>query len=181
MFLTALRPALHAWLASPALAPPGIPRAIEAFNGAGGAAANFLLVVTTSVLNPVSLLFIFLILRALLWRQWAAVSLFLLIAAVLPPLQGGDAWFEILYGAGLWAVTLVVLLRVGLLAAMAMELWRQVIIFVPMTFRLSAWYADRGWLALLLLAALLGWAYRIAVAGHPPFPGTRLAPQNQQS
>ena len=59
--------------------------------------------------------------------------------------------------------------RFGLLAMLAFFTVTGLLWAMPMTFDLSAWYADSTWITVLAIAALTGWGFRVAVAGRPMF------------
>jgi hypothetical protein len=118
---------------------------------------------------PVMLTFLFLLLRVLLRRQWAAcvafASLFAGLSALgspMTPLIGGFA------GLGFGLIVLFIIIRLGLLAFMVTIMFSNWDSFV-LTTDFSAWYAGRSLLAVLVFAALAIYAFWISLAGRPLF------------
>ena len=129
--------------------------------------------------NGVSLLFVFVLLlfRVLLRRQWLAAAVFILIFAGFGATSGGGhpvigALFEAAVGglfvAGmLWFGVLQIVLT-GFVGSMLYE-------FV-LTTDLSAWYAGGTIAAVVIVLALTAFAFHTAVAGRPLFKAGFLEP-----
>ena len=66
-------------------------------------------------------------------------------------------------------ILLTVLFRVGILALAATYFGLNPLIVVPMTFRLSSWYATHMLVGLGAFAAVAGWSFYISLAGRPVF------------
>ena len=64
-------------------------------------------------------------------------------------------------------VFVLLIVRVGLLAAVAAFYVTGLFIFFPVTLNLRAWYAGAGVTALLVLAALALFGFTTALAGRP--------------
>jgi len=115
---------------------------------------------------PILTLLLLLLLRTILRRQWAAVSVLILLwgTAELASVNSVISGSIVVIGLGL---SLFVLLRHGLLASMAMALfeWR----FGVWTTDLSSWYAGQMMILPLLLAAIAVYAFYISLAGRPLF------------
>jgi len=69
-------------------------------------------------------------------------------------------------GAALFCLSI---LRFGLLAALATVAVVRLPTFFPIATELSAWYAQRFVLDLVLIVAIASWAARVSMAGQPLF------------
>ena len=69
-----------------------------------------------------------------------------------------------------WAISSVLpLFRYGLVAALTSGFVMRLLIAIPATFDLTAWYAKLMLIGLFFLVALLGFAFHTATAGRPVF------------
>ena len=129
-------------------------------------AVTFLLVeALVSVLVSV---FVLLLIRITLRRTWIAVLVYLLVAIPFTPSED-PAWGEVL----LFMIPgpllgMVLLLRVGLLAHLAM-MTTYLLIRVPITLDPAAWYFGHSLVALLVLAALATYGFLVSLGGRPAF------------
>ncbi len=162
-FLLALVPE---WLGSPASRPTPVP--MSSLEGIRQAAASYFNVLLNAPVLPVLILFLVLLLRIVLRRQWAAVGAFVLIFTLIGTL-GGDN--PLLGALGLLLVSslfIFVLIRFGLLAFLFLTVfqsWGAIIV----TSDLSTWYAGRSVVFLLAFAALAAYGFYISLAGRPLF------------
>ena len=120
-----------------------------------------------SLYMPVGWLFLLLLLRVLLRRQWLAVTVALLFAVVtaLPDSSNPMIFFVFLSVA--FGTFLFVLIRFGLLAPVFWGVYMWLPGFVVLTLDTSAWYAGRSWFTLVLFAAIAGYGFWISLAGRP--------------
>ena len=79
----------------------------------------------------------------------------------------GHFWIGFLNTAGALMLFILLLVRVGLLAAVMQVYVFGLFIFFPVTADLGAWYAGAGVTALLVLAALTLFGFTTALAGRP--------------
>jgi serine/threonine-protein kinase len=123
--------------------------------------------------GPVMMLFVFLVLRLILRRSWAAVfaltSLFALLAFV-----SGEPYHVTFFVVGQVLLGLFVLIRFGLLASAVSFFFQNLDVEVVLTADFSAWYAGRSLFALLVAAAIAGWGFHLSLAGRRPFGGATL-------
>ena len=112
--------------------------------------------------------FLFFLLRVLIRRDRVAAAAFLLI--------GGTAQFLSRAGIVEWvgaflifAVLVAVLVRFGLLAFAAAMVAANLVVALPPTTHLSAWYAGTSFAGLALLLGLAGYAFYISLGGQPMF------------
>ena len=119
-----------------------------------------------SIYIPIGWLFLVLLFRWLLRSQWAAVvGLSVIVAASFAP-SAANPW--VMFGFSLVAFGgfLVVLVRFGLVSAVAWAIFMFVPEDVVLTLDTSAWYFERSLFTLLLLAGLAIYAFRISTAGR---------------
>jgi len=117
---------------------------------------------------PIAMLFFLLLLRTLLRRQWAAVSVFVLVSGGMRLLAPSSVIVG-LVGVIVLGLSLVVLLRCGLVASVTMSFFQ--VRFGVWTTDLSSWYAGYMVIPLLLLAGIAVYAFSISLAGRPVFSG----------
>jgi serine/threonine-protein kinase len=126
--------------------------------------------------TPAVLLFVFVVLRLILRRSWAAwLGLVLLF-----PLSGafqGAPFYTLLFVIVQVTVYLFVLIRFGYLAFAVLGFFQSLDTTVVLTADLSAWYAGRSLFALLVVAALAGWGFYVSLAGRRLFGEALLEPQ----
>ena len=116
------------------------------------------------------LLFLFVLLRALLRRQWIAAVVVVLVGAG-TGILGGASVLETMFAALVIALDIFVLIRFGVLAAIVSYFVIQVVHPVVLTTNFSAWYAGSTLFALEIVLALTAYAFHTAVAGRPLFTG----------
>ncbi|HZI93318.1 MAG TPA: serine/threonine-protein kinase [Patescibacteria group bacterium] len=124
--------------------------------------------------QPIGVLFLLLLLRVLLRRQWAAVGatigLFAAVGTLLRidpsslPFTTQTLRFALilLLNSAVWAVILAVLVRSGLLACVFLFVVVNAALAFPPMLDLSSWYAGRSWLASIVVAAVAVYAYSIS-------------------
>jgi serine/threonine protein kinase len=118
-----------------------------------------------------------LVLFRLALRRDLAAAVALAVALALPGLLIPEAASLIMSFA---VVPLLVwlLYRFGILAIAATVTVRFILYGAPLTFDLSAWYATRSVVTLLLLFGLAAWGFHLALAGKPMF-GTAIAEEER--
>ena len=158
---------LPLWLGQP----PPVPDifnygpALTALRHAGG----FRLCVNafSAVLYALAFLFILVLLRVVLRKQWLAATVWCLM--LFPPLRPGDPVIEWIDGGVRAIVLLVLLTRFGLLSFATALFFMFTTFEAILTLDLSAWYAPRGLPVVLVFAALVVYGFRTALAGKPAF------------
>jgi serine/threonine-protein kinase len=114
-------------------------------------------------------LFILLLWRILLRRPWAAASALVLLSGSMSALGSPNPVVALAAAVPLAILDVVILVRFGFLAAVVSGVAFSVGAAQVHTWNLSAWYAGRAWMLLLLLAAVAVYAFRISLAGRPIF------------
>jgi serine/threonine-protein kinase len=148
-------------------------RALEGIRQAVGA---FLGQLVGSVWISIVFLFLILLLRVLLRRQWAAMLAFAVILTTVTSLGNPSEGLltAAIISLGLWTLIVVAMIRYGLLAVV-MWLVFLTMTDVPATTDLSAWYAGRTLVTFLFLTALACYGFWISLAGRPLFASDPLA------
>jgi hypothetical protein len=125
------------------------------------------------VFNSIAMLFLLLLLRTLLRKDWLAAVVWILILSpimsVLLGLTGPASWLTRLVLVLVTGITLGVLRRFGLVAAIATNFSVRIFSFLPITFHASAFFSSTGYAALAVLAAMAVYGLRISLGSHPIF------------
>jgi Protein kinase domain len=160
--------ALPYWLSVPGLTPiPTAPYALGGPNRFLSIGLNDLLVAVLLALITLSLLFLA---RVFLHKQWLAVAVTGLLLTVLQlAITGENFWVALPFTAVIVALTLIGLIRFGLLALFVFELYYLLLSTLPVTLDFSRWYISRSLFFLLLLIGLAVYGFRAALAGRPVF------------
>jgi hypothetical protein len=124
---------------------------------------------TTAVLNMLVGIMALLGLRLLLRKTWIAVILTSgLFFIMVGPAQGDIRPFIVSFLV-LAAIHWFVLFRFGLLPILVGATISDLLQNLPLTFDLTAWYADVTLLTLALVLGLAVWGFWISLAGRPLF------------
>jgi serine/threonine-protein kinase len=115
---------------------------------------------------PIAWLFLVLLARWLLRRQWIAVAAISLICAATFFPYMPNPWVMSAFALVAFGAFLVVLVRFGLVAGVGWALFMFTPRVAVLTLDGSAWYFGRSLLTLLLLAGLALYAFRVASAGR---------------
>jgi len=119
-------------------------------------------------LGQIGLLFF---LRILLRNQIAAVAVWILVFTLIN--APGNYWaFAI--SLALSAIQLFLIMRFGLIAAVFSGFVLNALQAFPVTFDASAWYSPYGYAALLILAAIIFYAFRISLGRGQTLAPSRL-------
>jgi serine/threonine-protein kinase len=120
--------------------------------------------------------FVLLVIRLLLRRDWATIVL--VVALLAPALalgsQGqGASLFALsarLIGAAVFVTTFaVVVMRIGLIAAIVFSFAAKLLVSTPLTFEMSEFYAPQSILGMLLVLAIAAYGLRYSIAGQSVF------------
>jgi hypothetical protein len=160
-----LYPRLLDWFSLPAPYPATI--SLTSLAGIRHALAMDVYNMVVSLYRPIGWLFMVLLLRTVLRRQWLAALVMTVAFAALGSYP--DPNYTILLPFALVSIGFyfVILLRVGLLAAIVSSLFMfsssQQAVF---TMDMSSWYAGRSLFAQLLLAVIAAYAFYISLGGR---------------
>ena len=131
--------------------------------------AQMLSTVPNALLSSVLFFFMLFLLRVLLRKQWIATAAFLAITAVVPVIGSATLWLDIVEGALFFALFAFVLLRFGLLAAIAAYMCFVLLSTCPPTLDLSAWYIGLVPIPLVAVAVIAIYGFRTSLGGRPLF------------
>jgi len=113
-----------------------------------------------------------LLVRAVVRKRWPTLVAYVVLWSALYALPTPHPYVHFLTASIGISLHLAVFLQLGLLASLLCFFTQAVLSLFPMTPDLSAWYAWNTILALLVLAALAAYGFRVALAGRPILPDT---------
>jgi serine/threonine-protein kinase len=120
-------------------------------------------------------LFVLFIFRALLRKEWAAAIICTMVLTFFrAPSPGQFRLVYFLVTVVLTGITVLVLMRLGLLAVVVSLLFADLLGSFPLTTQTSAWYSYLSFVGFTLVAALLLYGFYISLAGRPIFGGAAL-------
>jgi hypothetical protein len=105
--------------------------------------------------------------RLILRRTWIASMV--LVVSMVPSVAAGTSTSDIVIAVLLTVVGLIVLLRVGLVAYIAMFVVTNFLTQLPLTLDINAWYFGQSLVVLLLIGALATYGFLVALGGRPAF------------
>jgi serine/threonine-protein kinase len=156
--------AIPSWLGHPEALPNE--RSVGYTFASGFSGLNIFDGIGWSVFNTLLLLFLFLLMRIVLRRDWLAAAAVVLFLA-LPPFGASDNPAISGVGALLSGILLMaVTFRAGVLASTTMFVVSTVFLMFPMTFQLSAWYSRIGFLAFGWAAAITAFGFFVSIQGQ---------------
>lgn len=129
---------------------------------------------TFATFVSLAVLFLLLLLRIILRRDWAAITVCAAIITFFAIDPNGNVAVDIAFGALLTAIILFVLLRFGLLALVACFLFLLLFQNYPITSDFSAWYVEATLFVLAVTIGLAVYGFYISLAGQPLFKGRLL-------
>ena len=142
---------------------------LQSLLGPGALASAVIINLANALLSSMMIMMMLLLFRVILRKQWLAVSTFFLLWTSILALGLDHSWVSIWFLLIVHALMLVVLLRYGLLASIAMFTFHLMSWRLVSTLDLSAWYSRGSLVTLLLLTALAAYAFYISLAGRPLF------------
>ena len=109
------------------------------------------------------------LLRVLLRKQWIAAAVFVAITSLVPAIGPATPWVDIPGYALYFGVLAFVLLRFGLLAAIAANASLDLLNACPPTLDISAWYIGLVPIPLVAVGLIAIYGFRTSLAGRPLF------------
>ena len=137
----------------------------HAWLGPSHALSLGLQLVGNALLGAFTALFVLVLFRLALQRDWLAVIASAALLAMPDILLTKDPAVTAAAHFAIYLIGVLVLLRVGLLAVIALRFTVDVLQIYPIVFNLSAWYSGIGLTALFALALLSAIAVRISLLG----------------
>jgi hypothetical protein len=123
-----------------------------------------------NVFSTLVTLFLLFVARVFLRKQWLAVGLTGLILTILNlGSTGENFWVALPFSILIVALSLIVLIRFGLLALFVFNVYVALLSFFPVTLDFSRWYIGRSLFLLLVLIGLAVCGFRAALAGRAAF------------
>ena len=122
-----------------------------------------------SVFTGLSAVFVLVVLRVVLGRRWLAIAAFVVLVAIAYSISSNYFWINLAGTLVLHSFFTLILVRVGLLAAVVTFYVSGLFILFPVTVEFARWYAGAGVSALLVLAAMATFGFVNAVRGRPTF------------
>ncbi len=139
-----------------------------ALNGIRSFAAAMLDLAGTTMMDSMLILFVLVLSRFLLRRRWLAAVPFVLIGLIVDIPHIEHLEIGIPFSIALSLLTAFAFIRFGLVGGFAAGLFVSLPEAMPMTTDLSAWYFNQTLAALLLMAALLAYAFLASINIRTP-------------
>lgn len=118
-------------------------------------------------LTTLSLLFLA---RVFLRKQWLAVGVTgVILTVLLLGNEGENFWVAMPFTIFFSALSMICLIRFGLLALYVFNVYVGLLTVLPVTLDFSRWYIGRSLFLLLVLIGLAVYGFRAALAGRPAF------------
>ena len=127
--------------------------------------------IPNSVQSALLFFFLIFVLRVILRKQWLAAAVFTLIFTLLKFAGSSYPMADVPAQLLIYGIAAVVVVRFGLIALAAGIFTANVLLNVPVTTNLSAWYAGNAALALLIVLAMAVWSFYTSLAGRPLLKG----------
>ena len=105
--------------------------------------------------------------RLILRRTW--IASIVLVALALPAVAYGTSGSDIVLAIFVITLNLTVLLRVGVVAHIAMLIVIRFMTWLPLTLDPNAWYLGQSLIVLLLIGGLATYSFLVALGGRPAF------------
>jgi hypothetical protein len=142
--------------------------------GVRGMIAQLLKTFPFDLAYALAFLFLFVLLRLLLRKDWVAAAALVLLFAARLALSQGYLLVDAAVHAVFWGITILILMRWGLLPLVAFFLTYDFLDGLVHSIQLSHWYAAPTLLGVLFVLALAVYGFRVSLAGRPVFSGATL-------
>ncbi|HET6372770.1 MAG TPA: serine/threonine-protein kinase, partial [Candidatus Polarisedimenticolia bacterium] len=149
---------------------------LEALRGLPQAVTSVVATHSDSVLFALFGIMMFLVLRVLLRRTWAAVAAWAALAVVLFNPGSGNPWPYLCSILILFPLFWIVFFRVGLLAVITGLSLSFLLHSLPLTYDPTAWYSGVTLMVILPALGVAVWGYSAVTAGRPIFRDEVAAP-----
>jgi serine/threonine-protein kinase len=162
-FLAQVAVVLPSWFGRPEELP--LERSIGYAFAEGASASRMLDPVGWAIGDVFLILALYLILTTVLRKGWlAAIVCALLMASGAAASE--SPWIALVPALAAAALTLIVLLRSGLVAVMVAYIISGLLMMYPLTFRFSTWYSGIGFLSLFFMAAFAAFGFVASIQGQ---------------
>ncbi len=125
--------------------------------------------VVISIALPFVGLFLLILLRTLLRKNWAAGVAWVLLCALVAA-GASSGWPAVVISLSFYSVTMLLLTRLGLLSVVVAPFFRLYFLDgFPLTTQGSAWYAGISLVGVLLMSAMALYGFYTSLGGRPVF------------
>ena len=139
---------------------------LEALRGARWNIGVTLNMFQSALFNVLFVVFLLFVVRALLRKEWLAAGVFVLLVTGIDSFATTQPWVDVPFNLVVDVICAAVILRFGLMAAIAFYVSFDILLEMPRTLDFSSWYAGLGMLPLALLAAVAIYGFRLSLAGR---------------
>jgi predicted Ser/Thr protein kinase len=122
-----------------------------------------------AVTKALAVLVLFLLARVAFRRDWLAIVVVALMASLVTILDRSNLPIEMAFEVPAAAVSVWLLIRLGLLPMVVAFFVNELVIFCPLTVDFSAWYSGPTLAVLATVGGLAVWSFSVARAGRPLF------------
>ncbi len=130
--------------------------------------------VNGAIAISLALLFVLFLLRVMLRRQWAAGVAFVIIFTLLGALQSDAPAVIGVRDLIVNTLTVIILVRFGLVALIASNVFGVFLGSFPLTSETSAWYAGIGFAGIVVMIAMACYGFYTSLGGRPVFGSASL-------
>jgi serine/threonine-protein kinase len=141
---------------------------LESLRGLPGALTAWFSIATFAILTIFMMVLIFLVLRLLMRRDVLTLIPMILIGIAFS-LGDGPTSLVILSSVIFMSIFWLALFRFGLLSLVVALVASELMMQMPLTIRLTAWWSAPTWVTLASLIFLAVWGFRVSLAGQPIF------------
>ncbi len=127
---------------------------------------TWLMQVPSSIRGTLVFFFALFLLRALLRKQWLAVAVFVAIWAGIPSLQSHYLSIEVPALILIYGIAALAVVRFGLVTLAVGIFTADVMLNLPFTLDLSAWYAGSSVFVLMTILLMAAWGFYTSLAGQ---------------
>ena len=119
-----------------------------------------------SLFDVLFYVFVLFLVRILLRREWLAAAVFTLVATAINSFGATQPSVDWPFNFLVAAIFTVVMLRLGLVAAIASYATQEILFEMPRTLDFSSWYAGLGMISIVLLMAAACYGFHLSLAGR---------------
>ncbi len=147
---------------------------LDSLRGMSGMLEELLSILPSAFGLALALFVLFVLLRLLLRKDWAAAAAFVLIFAVVDAGSGSSPLVDATGAVVFFLVFLYVVKRLGLFCLIVMFATEEALFDFVHSIQPSHWYAASSLLGVLMILALAVYGFRISLGGRPVFSGAAL-------